>query len=235
MPRQITSATTLDILKKEAKRWLKALRANDAEARERLQSAHPKLAGEATLRDVQHALARQYGAESWKDLKLALQKHATKVKTLTQYEQAARDFPAAYKEDAAAIERLNAFYERTFTAADVKAEIWHRVYAFRQRAFRVGHDNHLTQGEAELIVAQDAGFGSWEKLAKALETGARPAGPAFAIDTKDNRIGPSRRPTNADWDELIGVMKERRITGLEANGVMTDSALARIAELDFVT
>src|SRR4051794_16798748 len=146
MPRQITSATTLDNLKKEAKRRLKALRANDETA---------------TLRDVQHALAREYGVPGWKELKLALQKHATRTRTIADYQQAALDFAAAYKEDAAALERLNAFYERTFTVADVRAEIWRRVYAFRQRAFQVGHGNELFREEAELIVAQDAGFGSW--------------------------------------------------------------------------
>src|SRR5262249_31570760 len=46
---------------------------------------------------------------------------------------------------------------------------------------------------------------------------------------------PSRRPSAADWDELIGVMKERRIPSLGANGLMTDEALAQIAGLDFVT
>src|SRR6185436_10662646 len=35
--------------------------------------------------------------------------------------------------------------------------------------------------------------------------------------------------------ELITVMKERRITAVDAHGYMTDSVLARIAELDHVT
>jgi hypothetical protein len=34
MPREITPATSLDTLRKEAKRWLKALRANLADLRE---------------------------------------------------------------------------------------------------------------------------------------------------------------------------------------------------------
>src|SRR5206468_12308644 len=34
---------------------------------------------------------------------------------------------------------------------------------------------------------------------------------------------------------LIGVLKERRITALDANGLMTDAVVARIAELDHVT
>ena len=41
MHRKLTATTTLENLKKQSKRWLKALRENDAAARERLQRAHP--------------------------------------------------------------------------------------------------------------------------------------------------------------------------------------------------
>ena len=64
--------STLDNFKKEAKRWLKALRANDPQARERLRSAYPQAPAEPGLRDVQHALAREHGHESWIALKTAL-------------------------------------------------------------------------------------------------------------------------------------------------------------------
>ena len=73
MPRQLTPATNLDNLKKEAKRWLKALRENDPEARERIQRAHPAAPSPPVLRDVQHALACEYGMANWKELKQALE------------------------------------------------------------------------------------------------------------------------------------------------------------------
>src|ERR1700730_11020467 len=79
MPREFTSSTTLDNLKKEAKRWLKALRENDTEARERLQRVYPKALPQPVLRDMQHALALEYGLENWNSLKLALQKAAAAV------------------------------------------------------------------------------------------------------------------------------------------------------------
>jgi len=41
MQRKLTPATTVDDLRKEAEGWLKALRENDAEARERLQRVYP--------------------------------------------------------------------------------------------------------------------------------------------------------------------------------------------------
>jgi len=150
------------------------------------------------------------------------------------YEQAARDFVDAYKGDTSALDRLNRHYGRSFSFADLKGEIWRRDYAYRQRSSRVP-ENYFPIEEARIIVAQDAGFGSWEKLMDSLAAGAPAQGAPYAIDTKDNRIGPRRRLSAADWDELTGVMKERRIPALDANGMMTDEALARIAGLEFVT
>src|SRR5215472_5795503 len=233
MQRKLTSATTLDNLRREARRWLKTLRDNDQEARERFDRAYPKHTGTPVLRDFHYALAREYGFDSWKELKLAVQQ-AAKSRATAAYEQAARDFVDAYNGDAAALERLNGHYARSFSFDDLEAEIWRRDYAFRQRAFRIP-ENYLPIEEARIIIAQDAGFGSWEKLMDALAAGAPPQGPAYALDTRDHRIGPRRRMSAADWDELIGVMKERRIPALDANGLMTDEALSRIAGLDFVT
>jgi hypothetical protein len=72
MSRALTPKTQLETLRKDAKRWLKALRAGDPVARARLSSAWPKAPAEPALRDVQHALALEYGQESWVALKAAL-------------------------------------------------------------------------------------------------------------------------------------------------------------------
>ena len=69
MPRKITPATSLDNLRKEAKRWLKAVRAGDGDARARLGRAWPHAPSEPNLRDVQQALAVEYGFTSWATLK----------------------------------------------------------------------------------------------------------------------------------------------------------------------
>ena len=61
----------LESLKKEAKRWLKALRANDPSALARGARAHPHPPASPTLRDVQLALARERGFAGWTDLKAA--------------------------------------------------------------------------------------------------------------------------------------------------------------------
>lgn len=72
MIRRLTPQSTLESLKKEAKRWLKALRANDRAARARLERANPDAPGEPGLRDVQHALAREHGLPGWTALKSQL-------------------------------------------------------------------------------------------------------------------------------------------------------------------
>lgn len=71
MPRR-TPGRTLANLRKSARRWLKELRANDPEARARLERAHPGATAEPTLRDVQHALARELGFPGWADLRKSL-------------------------------------------------------------------------------------------------------------------------------------------------------------------
>jgi hypothetical protein len=226
----------MDNLRKEARRWLKALRANDASARARFERADPKAPLTPVLRDVQHALAREHGYDSWTAMKKALDRPATDVATaITRdgYEQLAHDHVRAFDEqDTAALQRLNEHYQRSFTFDDLWAEIWRRVYAFRQRSSNVAK-NFLKPDEARMLVAQNAGFGSWDALLASLATGASPV-PPYAIDTQRNAIGPRRRLSDREWDQLIAVIKERRITGLVANGAMTDALIARIADLGHV-
>ena len=69
MSRKLTSASTLENLKREAKRWLKLLRGGDSAARARFERAHPSPPLEPGLRDVQLALAREYGLVGWAELK----------------------------------------------------------------------------------------------------------------------------------------------------------------------
>jgi ankyrin repeat protein len=69
--RALGAAATLESLKKEAKRWLKALREDDAAARERWRRVLPA-GGTIGLREVQHALALEHGLAGWAALKEAL-------------------------------------------------------------------------------------------------------------------------------------------------------------------
>ena len=65
MSHELPPRRNLESLKKEAKRWLAALHAGDPEARARLARAFPDAAAPPTLRDVQHALAREHGFAGW--------------------------------------------------------------------------------------------------------------------------------------------------------------------------
>ncbi len=242
MPRQISRSTSPDTLRKQARRWLKALRSGDADARARLERAYPAAAREPVLRDLQHALAREYGHESWKALIEAVAAISDRVEppqdrpllSAGDYETLAQDHVLAFNSrDEAALDRLNRYYQRSFTFDDLWAEIWRRVYSFRQRAFRSPQQN-LELDEARSVLAQDAGFSSWAALLDATHTGA-PAVPAFAIDAHEHRISPQRQLSDREWDRLIAVMKERRVTALDGGGQVTDDVLARIAELDQVT
>ena len=73
MNRSLTPASSLDNIRKEAKRWLKALRAGDAAARRRLVAANPAAPDNPGLRDVQLALAREHGLAGWAALRQALE------------------------------------------------------------------------------------------------------------------------------------------------------------------
>ena len=77
MVRQLTPKSSLENLKREAKRWLKALQANDADARARLERSNPKAPRQPTLRDVQLALAREFGMSGWAELKTRLETSTT--------------------------------------------------------------------------------------------------------------------------------------------------------------
>jgi len=104
MSRALTPKTSLENLRKDAKRWLKALRAGDPAARSRLMTAWPKAPAEPVLRDVQQALAREYGLEGWIALKAALDDLAVARKSLA--EQADLVLRHGWDGDPAAARRL---------------------------------------------------------------------------------------------------------------------------------
>jgi ankyrin repeat protein len=133
--RTLGAAATLESLKKEAKRWLKALREGDAAARERLRRLVPNAGADVGLRDVQHALALELGVAGWTALKQILADRAL-----------AKRSPAERADDFLlhAIERQNGplaahilykhpdvarFSLHTATAAGDLAEVEHRLAA----------------------------------------------------------------------------------------------------------
>ncbi len=70
--RTLTPQSSLENLRREAKRWLRAVRANESAARDRLLRIHPGAPADPGLRDVQHALALEHGLSGWAELKSEL-------------------------------------------------------------------------------------------------------------------------------------------------------------------
>jgi hypothetical protein len=59
--------------------------------------------------------------------------------------------------------------------------------------------------------------------------------PFYKIDWKNNTIEPRLLLSKNDWDSIFDVMNEHQITGLNANGQMTDAAMKQLTRLDHLT
>lgn len=209
--------------------------------RRRLQNMRHTADGDVapiTIAEARDVIASQSGYKNWAALLTAVGVNSNSTHSFQDYEQAARDFVAAHDQrDAAALDRLNQHYGRSFSFDDLFGEIWRRNYAFRQRSSREPK-NYLKLEEAQMLVAQDAGYNSWQALTKALETGAPPI-PAFAVDEetgeKQRRITPRRRLHSQEWDDLISAAREQRAAQLDAFGLMSDEMIKRVASLEHIT
>src|SRR5215831_4981389 len=222
MARRITPQTDLDNLKKEARRWLKELRAGEPEARSRLERIYPKPPIRLGLRVVQHAIALEFGYSGWPALKKSL--------GMAKFEALAKDMVSAYAGDLAAMQHVREHYGHPATVEDLRAIVWRQVYKVRQAR---GAANAFDIAEAQALIAHTSGFGSWAALAEAVSKGLM--SPAYTINQRERKMSPRRVLKPDEWDTIIGVMKEQRVTSFDANGQMTDDALKRIAELEHVT
>jgi uncharacterized protein len=74
--RDFTPRTTLDSLRKMAKRWLKDIEAGDELSLARFRDVFPAHDGKPKLREVQHALSHEFGFSSWAALKQEIEDRA---------------------------------------------------------------------------------------------------------------------------------------------------------------
>jgi ankyrin repeat protein len=156
---------------------------------------------------------------------------------VARFEKLANDLIVAFDTgNAASLDRLNQHYGHSLTWEDLRAEMWRRVYEVRHAG---GGPGALSIVEARLILARNAGFANWRAFLEAVSRGTPPPGlPYFIhnkVDRQKDQARPRRRLSPDEWDMLIGEMKEHGITRLNANGLMTDAALERVAELGHVT
>jgi uncharacterized protein len=160
--------SSLDNLRKAARRWLKALRANDQDASTRLSRAMANVPASPVLRDVQHALAREHGHDSWLDLKRALEtrnpgRPSPDVELL---QRLAADFLRAYQTgDSGALTRLGTYLQHRITWEQLRTEV-HRELARLPEGERPAAD--LTLEDVHRYLASATGFGSWSELVQTL-------------------------------------------------------------------
>jgi len=233
MPRQITPRTTLENLKREAKRWLKALQANAVDARTRLRRALPDAPAAPTLRDVQHALALEHGLPGWTALKNRLAADAP----IRRYERVADALVTAYhSRDEAAI-RIVWEYFGHMRAWDAMRR-YVRLDLGKTEQPQNPEDDTITLAEARYLVARAQGFDSWESLAAfaaSVPPGKTIAAKAVALYSFDDAESRQIAMRSRDWDEAIDVMRQRRLPGLHASGQMTDALLERVTRVDHIT
>lgn len=217
-------SSPLDTLKKEAKRWLKALRAGVAAARARLERAVPNAPRLPTLRDVQHALARERGFRGWNELQQRLPAGSS---LLRRYEQVAEALVRAYRTGEPEAMRIVWDYFRHMRAWDAMKRY---VRLDLGRRAEAAADDELTLGDARLLVARAQGMASWQALEDFVASLPAGKGSIAAKPVMLHGAGPAR-----DWDEIVALMQARRIDGLDAHGEMTDAQLARLARLEHIT
>ena len=161
--------STLENLRKSARRWLKALRADDADAHARLKRADPNASSNPALRDVQHALAREHGHTSWIDLRRALDDGRPRGAAITdadQYDTLAKDVLTAYQTgNGAAMHRLQERFRRPVTWDTLRAEVDHQL---RQVPDAVTPSAGLSLADIRTLMARSAGFESWASFLDAL-------------------------------------------------------------------
>jgi hypothetical protein len=236
MSRPIPPGTTLDALRREAKRWLTLLRAGDAAARARLRAAlpHEPPADPPALRQVQHALAREYGHAGWR----ALAARVIGAGALPRYERVAAALVAAYNDgdpDALRVAWDHFGHRRALDGFRryVRLDLGRRELPDDPAA------DAITLDEARLLVARGQGFASWDALAAhaAAVPFDRPSAltRAVALHGVDARGEPHDAVPSRDWEEALALLRGRRLPALRAHGQMTDAVLARLARLGHLT
>jgi len=241
MSDELPRRRSLDSLKKEAKRWLDALRANDADAHARLVDALPEAPPAPTLRDVQHALAREHGFPGWAPLKAAIEQRLAADRgagatALAHYEVMADALLEAYRTGTP--EAMERHYEYTW-----HRRAWHAMRTYVQLdlgmrpAYR-GDEVQITLDDARHLVAREHGFANWSELL-AFTASGKP-GPRMAA--KPVRLVVREEPENwlpvassRDWDEIIRLLTAHPSAGLSAEGQMTDAMLADVSRVETIT
>jgi hypothetical protein len=228
---------SLDSLKKEAKRWLDELRANAPGARARLQQALPSVPAAPTLRDVQHALAREHGFPGWAALKQALASdRAAGGRAFAEYEAMAEALLEAYRSGSR--EAMERHYGYTWHRRPWQGMRTYVQLDLGKRPNAPDDDVEITLDEARYLVAIEYGFANWDALNAF--TASAVAGPRMAA--KPVRLVNPGAPeasrtiaTSREWDAVIRLLAADPSARLHAQGQMTDAVLADVSRIETIT
>ncbi len=231
---ELPGRRSLDSLKKEAKRWLAALRANDADAKARLARALTDPPPSPTLRDVQHALAREHGFAGWSALKEAVGRTSTNSDTsLALFETKAQALLDAYRTGTP--EAMERHYRHTWHRRTWQAMRTYVQLDLGKRPTRPDDKVDITLDDARYLVAVEHGFSDWDSLKSF--TASRPPSARLAakpVALTDGNSGESARivAQSRDWNEIVRLLGEHAGSRLEAHGQMTDDVLDDITKAE---
>jgi Leucine-rich repeat (LRR) protein len=226
----------LESLKKEAKRWLDALRSGDADARARLRQAYPDAPTDPGLRDVQLALAREHGFPGWAALKDAVASRDDEGRrALALYETKADALLEAYRTGTP--EAMERHYRHTWHRRAWPAMRRYVQLDLGKRSTGEVDDVDITLDDARHLVALEHQFANWDALkdyTKTLRAGRRLAAKPVVIAAADasEEAGSEPIAISRDWDEVIALLAANAPVQLGAMNQMTDEILADIAKVD---
>lgn len=221
----------LESLKKEARRWLRALQAGDAEARARLARTLPDAPADPTLRDVQHALAREHGFAGWTALKDAVERRSAEAaeagaKALALYEAKAEALLEAYRTGTP--EAMERHYSYTWHRREWRAM---RTYVQLDLGKRPAHPDdavEITLDDARRLIAVEHGFGHWRDV----EAFTKSLKPERRVTAKPMRLVVRKGPDHwepiagsREWEEMVELLARHPAAGLSGEGQMTDDLL----------
>lgn len=216
---------SFESLRKEAKRWLRELHAGDSVARERFRRALPNgNPSTATLREVQHALAREQGYDGWTALKQATTAPPTVPRiTVAQYQEMAEALLEAFHSGTP--EAMERHYRYT----------WHRrpwsgmrSYVLLDLGRRPDDAATISVAEARQLVAHEYGFSDWTELERYVA--AAPVDrPLAAKPVRANGT------ITREWSVALELLANSSDGRLEAHGQLTDALLREVVRCPGIT
>jgi hypothetical protein len=228
---------TLESLKKEAKRWLHALRQNQPDSRTRLEQIVSDPPAKPTLRHVQHALALEHGFSGWTELKHTLMADVEETaKALGQFEQMADALLEAYRTGSP--EAMKRHWALTWHRRNHQGMRTYVQLDLGRQAGSTNQDEDITLDDARFLVAREHGFESWDALVKCY---ARLVISPSLITTKPIRLLASDLADeessgwqSREWNAVLGRLKESGQLAIDAAGQMTDAMLEDLSSIEHI-